>query len=135
MALDIHFEVTECNIETEKIMDAVRHGKLGKFAATEWMRLYRRYMPYEPRAFTIEPWMIIHQEPYAHYHYEGNVRGPNIPIRNGESFFSPIAPKYLTGKRLHFAHGSDHWDEKATTTQAPKLMRALQAFIDKEGIL
>ena len=120
----------EVRMEADEILAKVRGPELGNFAAMEWFRLYRKYMPYEPRAFEIHPWMIRHTEPYAHYDYEGNVRGPNVPINGGEAWFSPKVPKYLTGKRLRFGKGSDHWDQKAIPTQQPKLIRAIQAFID-----
>ena len=134
MALEIRLSLKEVKMNTNGIMSAVRGPKLGKYAASEWLRLYRKYMPYEPRSTTIEPWVITHSEPYAHYDYEGNVRGPNIPINGGESFFSPKAPKYLTGTKLRFAKGSDHWDQKAIPTQQDKLVSAMQAFIDGGGL-
>lgn len=128
--MDFELRLHDVKVDASEVLSAVRGDKLGKFAATEWLRLYRQYMPYEPRATTVVAWKIIHSEPYAHYDYEGNVRGPNVPIRGGEAWFSPKAPKSLTGKRLVFSHGSDHWDQKAILTQQGKLVRAIQAFID-----
>lgn len=129
-AMEFRLRFGGAKINTDEIMHAVRGDKLGKFAAVEWLRLYRKYMPYEPRSTSIEPWLITHREPYAHYDYEGNVRGPNVPIRGGEAWFSPKAPKALTGAKLKFAKGTHHWDQKAIPTQKDKLVRAMQAFID-----
>lgn len=135
MALEIRVEYAGAKINANEIMSAVRGPKLGKFAATEWLRLYHSFMPYEPRSTEIEPWLIVHGEPYAHYDYEGNVRGPNVPINGGEAWFSPKVPKTLTGKKLVFSKGSDHWDQKAKEAgQAEKLTQAIQAFIDSGGL-
>lgn len=56
--------------------------------------------------------------PYAHYQYEGEVYGPNIPIKDAEGnitgWYSP-PKKNPTGRRLtyHTAGTGDHWFEKA----------------------
>lgn len=56
--------------------------------------------------------------PYAHYLYEGEIYGPNIPIKDGEGnligFFSP-PKKEPTGRPLtyHTPGTTDHWFEVA----------------------
>lgn len=56
--------------------------------------------------------------PYAHYLYEGEVYGPNIPIKDEEGnitgWWSP-PKKNPTGRPLtyHTAGTGDHWFEKA----------------------
>lgn len=61
---------------------------------------------------------IEYNTPYAHYMYEGEVYGPNIPIRdaggNITGWFSP-PKKHPTGRPLQYytAGTGDHWFEKA----------------------
>ena len=56
--------------------------------------------------------------PYAHYQYEGEVYGPNIPIKDDKGnitgWYSP-PKKNPTGKQLayHTPGTGDHWFEKA----------------------
>lgn len=60
--------------------------------------------------------------PHAHYQYEGEVYGPNIPIRDSEGnitgWYSPKGQaKHPTGKKLTYhpegTERGDHWFEKA----------------------
>ena len=44
---------------------------------------------------------IIYPQPYAHYQYEGIVRGPNYT--NGDRFWSGNAPKQPTGAKLTYS--------------------------------
>ena len=61
---------------------------------------------------------IEYNTPYAHYLYQGEVYGPNIPIRdaagNITGWYSP-PKKNPTGRPLtyHTAGTGDHWFEKA----------------------
>lgn len=61
---------------------------------------------------------IEYNTPYAHYQYEGEVYGPNIPIKDAEGnitgWWSP-PKKNPTGRPLtyHTAGTGDHWFEKA----------------------
>ena len=64
---------------------------------------------------------IEYNTPYAHYMYEGEVYGPNIPIRDevtGEitGWYSPPV-KHPTGEKLKYhpegTERGDHWFEKA----------------------
>lgn len=61
---------------------------------------------------------IEYNTPYAHYQYEGEVYGPNIPIRDAEGnitgWYSP-PKKNPTGRPLqyHTAGTGDHWFEKS----------------------
>lgn len=62
--------------------------------------------------------MIEYNTPYAHYQYEGEIYGPNIPIYDGggnlAGFFSP-SKKNPTGRPIqyHTPGTTDHWFEKA----------------------
>lgn len=61
---------------------------------------------------------IEYNTPYAHYLYQGEVYGPNIPIKDAQGnitgWMSPPS-KSPTGRRIqyHAPSTSDHWFEKA----------------------
>lgn len=132
------FSITvDSKLRMDEVIDALHGEKLGKFAATEWYRLYRRYVPEDSGAMyntvSIEPWVITHTSPYAHYQYEGRTMGPSVPINGGESFFTPVSEKWYTGGSLHYkkAGACAHWDQAAIPTEGPKLARAIQAFMQR----
>lgn len=134
--MSIRFTVDTSGVNPGAIRAQVMGDKTGKFAAVEWHRLYQKYTPEDTgtmyNTVSIEPWMITHTTPYARYQYYGKVMGPNIPIDGGETFFSPTPTKALTGASLRYTkiNACSHWDQAAIPTQRPKLIRALQAFID-----
>jgi len=63
--------------------------------------------------------IIEYNTPYAHYLYNGEVYGPNIPKYDGAGnligFWSPPT-KHPTGRKMHYyAPGTgDHWVERAS---------------------
>lgn len=140
------FIVESVNIDIQGHMDRVRSEKFWTYAASEWHRLYRPYVPFREGALynTVNitggggEGMIEHTVPYAHYLYEGEVFGPNIPIMQGGvpvGYFSPVVPKHPTGKLMHYSGmGSRHWDEAAKPTQLPMLVQSLQAFADSGAL-
>ena len=81
---------------------------------------------------------ITYKSPYAHYMYEGLVMGPNVPLtRKGVEepigWFSPIKPKYYTGKIIKYkkAGTGDHWDKRMKSAEITQVMREVQEFIDR----
>lgn len=64
--------------------------------------------------------VIEYNTPYAHYQYEGEVYGPNVPIYDTQGnitgYWSPPNKK-PTGKKLQYhpegTERGDHWFEKA----------------------
>lgn len=142
----MNFEVTEVNINVPGHMDRVRSEKLWTFAASEWHRLYRPYCPFREGALynTVNitggggEGMIEHTVPYAHYLYEGECYGPNVPISQGGAivgYYSPVKPKHPTGAMLHYSGmGSRHWDEAARPTCLPLLQQSVQAFVDSGAL-
>ena len=142
----MEFVVESVNIDIQGHMDRVRSEKFWTYAASEWHRLYRPYVPFREGALynTVNitggggEGMIEHTVPYAHYLYEGEVFGPNIPIMQGGvpvGYFSPVVPKHPTGKLMHYSGmGSRHWDEAAKPTQLPMLVQSLQAFADSGAL-
>ena len=131
-------------IKKQAIKNAVQSDKLWHYAAVQWHRLYKKYVPAKNHVLnakvTFAPGEITHNTPYAHYQYMGKVYGPNFPIMQGPKtvgFFSPTnRPKKPTGKTLKYTNplASAKWDEAAKPTELPKLVRELQNFIDKGGL-
>lgn len=140
------FVVSEVNIDIQGHMNRVQGEKFWTYAASEWHRLYRPYVPFREGALYGAVnitggggnGMIEHTVPYAHYLYEGEVYGPNVPISQGGAivgYFSPVAPKHPTGKMLHYSGmGTRHWDEAARPAMFPLLIQSLQGFVDRGGL-
>ena len=133
----------ENKIKVNEALGPVRSDKLWTYAATQWHRLYKDWVPMDQgllyQNVQIRPKEIIHLSPYAHYMYEGIVYGPNIPIsENGviTGFFSPRnRPKSPTGRKLKFSRQQHpkacaKWDQAAVPVQLPKLVKELQRYVD-----
>lgn len=142
----MEFVVESVDINIRGHMSRVQGEKFWTYAASEWHRLYRSYVPFKEGILynTVNitggngNGIIEHTVPYAHYAYEGLVYGPNVPIVQGGQvvgFFSPTAPKHPTGKMLHYSGmGSRHWDEAAKPTMFPLLINSLQGFVDSGAL-
>lgn len=102
----------EVNINIPKHLAKARDPAFWTFAATEWHRLYMPYVPMRTGMLmsqvVITPGQIEHTVPYAHYIYDNNLR-----FRRD---LHPLA--------------SREWDKAAEPTQKPKLIRAMQAYVD-----
>lgn len=140
--MEIRVQIKKFDLKSNEILKAVRTGHVGKYAAVEWLRLYKPYMPFESgilgATVEIEPWKITHTAPYAHYQYAGEVYGPSYPIQDGAAFFSPKGkPKHRTGRRIQYRNprASAEWDKAVAQTQGHKLAQAIQDYIDREGII
>lgn len=141
----MHLDV-ETHINIQGHMNRVQGKKFWTYAASEWHRLYRPYVPFKEGLLynTVNihggggEGVIEHTVPYAHYAYEGMVYGPNVPISQGGvvvGFFSPVAPKHPTGQMMHYSGtGSRHWDEAAAPTKKPLLVQSLQAFVNSGAL-
>lgn len=74
--------------------------------------------------------------PYAHYQYEGEIYGPNIPIYDVDGhltgYFSP-PKKNPTGRPLkqHTDGTTDHWFEKAKEQHNDDWVRLVKETIGK----
>jgi hypothetical protein len=139
----VRFDVSEIKIDIPKHLREVADPAFWTFAATEWHRLYMPYVPMRTGMLmsqvVITPGQIEHTAPYAHYLYKGEVYGPNYPITEdgvAVGWRSPAGlPKHPTGRRLSFRHdlhplASREWDQAARPTQEPKLVNAMQAYVD-----
>ena len=133
------------NINVPKLLGPVRTDAFWEYAASEWHRLYKDYVPMKSGELygqvTIEPKTITHTAPYAHYQYEGVMYGPNYPImENGAiaGFFSmPNRKKSATGRKLKYSHdlhpkATREWDKAAAPTQKKKLERAMMNYLRRE---
>lgn len=102
----------DSNIDIPKHMKAIQDKKFWTFAASEWHRLYKPFMPMDTgtlmNTVVIRPKEIEHTVPYAHRLYEGHF-----------NFRKDKHPK-----------ASRQWDKAAKPTEEPKLIRSLQAYID-----
>lgn len=134
-------QLKKFDLKGDEILKATRGGKVGKYAAEQWLRLYEPYMPYDAGMLAnqveIEPWKVTHTVPYAHYQYMGEVYGPSFPIQDGAAFFSPKGKKKRpAGRKLHYKNprAAAKWDQAAMPAQGWKLAQAIQQYIDREGI-
>lgn len=139
----MRIEVSEINIDIEGHISKARSDQFWTFAAAEWWKLYTPYVPMHTgmlaQQVAITPGQVEHTAPYAHYQYVGEVYGPNYPIyENGVlvGWFSiPGRPKHPMGRSLSFRTdkhplASREWDKAAEPTQKPKLIRAMQHYVD-----
>lgn len=119
------------------------HAFLTKRCA-DYMDKYVPYarggLAYENRK--IETNVIIYNSPYAHYMYKGLVMGPNVPImENGiiVKWFSPIKPKYYTGKQLNYntsaghEYAGPHWDKRMWSAEKYDVIKEVEEFIKRGG--
>jgi len=102
----------EVHIDIPKHLAKIKDPAFWTFSATEW---YRLYMPYVPmltgmlsQQVRITPGQIEHVVPYANRMYEGH---------------------YRFRKDLH-PLASREWDQAARPTQEPKLINAMQGYVD-----
>lgn len=117
MNVDIEITLKDIDISRMRIVEK----ELGLYAAKEWHRLYKKYVPFQTgtlqNTVDIKPWEIKHNTPYAHYQYEGEVYGPKYPLMAGGAVvgFRSKGEQHPTGRKLHYTNpiASDHWDKKA----------------------
>lgn len=139
MRIDIKVDL---NIKTMALAKAIEEDDaLWMYAATEWHRLYKKYVPMESGQLrdnvTITPGQIVHEVPYAHYQYAGIVYEPSYPITQGGivvGFFSPKnRKKNPTSRKLKYKSpsASKEWDKAAEATEKAALVSSIQRYIDE----
>lgn len=105
-------EVTT-NIDIPRVLKKIDNDAFWTFAASEWHRLYARYVPYRNgdlyNNVTIKPKEVVHNMPYASEVYSTNRR-------------------YRT--RPHDL-ATSQWDKHAAPTQGQKLVSAMQKYVDR----
>lgn len=137
----------DVNINANDLAKVSQDQGFWMLAAQTWHKLYRPYCPFKEGALYSSVAFnaygselkaeIEHSVPYAHYVYEGQVYGPNIPIMESGhviSYFSP-PKKHPTGRMMVYSGtGTRHWDEAAIPTQQAKLIQTLQDYINSKVI-
>lgn len=110
--MTVKIEVAEINIDVEGHLRKAQSDPFWTFAAQQWHRLYLPFVPMQTgmlaQQVAITPGQIEHTVPYAHCIYDGNFR-----FRKD---MHPLA--------------SRAWDKAAEPTQKPKLITAMQRFVD-----
>lgn len=102
----------DVNIDIPRNLAKIRDPAFWTFAATEWHRLYMPYVPMMTGALmskvVITPGQIEHTVPYAASTYNNS--------RRFRKDLHPLA--------------SREWDQAARPTQEPKLIQAMQGYVD-----
>ena len=104
----------EVRIDEQGIAEKLRSDGLWLHAAQAWHRLYEPYVPRDTGRLygdvRISPGQIEHLAPYAAYVYGGS-----FSAGSGGA-------------------ASRAWDRAAEPTQKPKLVAAMQAYVDAGGL-
>lgn len=110
--MKISVEIPKLPDYAPKYMEKIRSDRLWYFAAQQWHRLYYDYIPYDTGMLAdtvrIMPGAIEHMMPYARYIYEG----------------------HFNFRKDQHPNASREWDKAAEPVQKPKLISAVQAYID-----
>jgi len=101
------------------------------------------YVPFGTDLSNLEvtPEHVRYTAPYAHYHYEGEVYGLNIPIiENGivVGWFSlpdENGRKHPTGKQLQYtkAKASRHWDEAMMAEKREEFVKQVHDILARRA--
>lgn len=129
------------NINVNKILSSRGLGssnEVQKYLASEIVRLSNPYVPMQQgdlknrRTIAADGSEIVYTQPYAHYQWEGIVRGPNYT--NGERFWSGKAPKQPTGEKLTYSGGSPRgprWTERMLADKKKEIENNIEVFIKR----
>lgn len=124
------------------------NGRVQKFFTATCAKHMDKYVPYDEgnlADYNIEGNLIIYEQHYAHYMYEGKVMGPNIPIKeNGiiTGWFSPKGKaKYYTGKDIDYSKSvarghifaGKYWDKRMWTAEGKDVVKEVQDYINRGG--
>lgn len=112
--------------------------KAQKYLASEVKRLSDPYTPFQQgilqntATIAADGSQIVYTPPYAHYQWEGIVRGPNYT--NGVIFWSGKAPKQPTGEKLTYNGGpmrGPRWTERMLADKRKEIENNLEVFIKR----
>ena len=104
-------------------------------------KMMEPYVPFGSDLASIEvtPEYVKYDTPYAHYHYEGLVYGPNIPIIEDGivvGWFSiPGKKKHPTGAELKFKKplASAHWDEAMMRDKGEEFVAQVKQILQRRA--
>ena len=107
------------NVNIAKYTDRLENDSgLWTFAANTWYKLMEQYTPMDTgtlfKSVLIEPKQIHYVMEYA------------VPVYKGE---------HMNFQKTHHALACAHWDRAAKPTQGPKLVKALEDYIESKGLL
>lgn len=130
----------ENHIDVSYLMSKVRDPTFWKYAANEWWRLLTPYTPMETGTLgeTVKvkgeasEGFIEYISPQAHYLYRGELM---VDPATGSTYAQAGAKKIYTGTPLNISKkrhplASKEWDKAAEPHQKPKLVKAMQDYID-----
>lgn len=120
------------------------NGRIEKFFTATCAKHMDKYVPYDNgtlRNYVIQGTNIIYNQPYAHYMYKGDVMGPNIPIKEGNTIVGWFSPKgkakRYTGKKLKYNQSKGHeyagpqWDKRMWTAEGNKVVKEVQEEVNR----
>ena len=133
----------ESRIDVPGTLKKVRDKPFWTYAANEYHRLLSPYVPFETgtldetvkiKSSELEG-EIDYYAPYAHYIYEGKAMGPTFYSPDFGFWSPPGEKKSYTGASLEISKArhplaSSKWDKAAEPVQKPKLIDAMQGYID-----
>ena len=113
--MKISIDIDTSGIDAAGIARKIENDRaFGKFAASEWHRLYEPYVPRQKgllaNTVAINPWEIEHTQPYARAQYYGN---------------------FDHSKSENPDKASRKWDKAAEPTQKSLLISSLQEYVDQ----
>lgn len=123
-------------LNKQKALSKVRSDGLWKFGANEWWKDITPYAPMETgttsESVKIRPKEIEYTAPQAHYLHKGELM---VDSETGSSYARKDSKKVYAGKELNISRArhplaTKEWDKAAEPTQKPKLIRAMQKYID-----
>lgn len=118
------------------ILSRLDDDKLWEFGASEWHKLISLYTPMQEGILfedvTIRPKEIEYNHPGGNYIYRGILM---VDPDTGSSYAKKGAKKVYTSKQLEYQKdkhplATKEWDKAAQPTQGPKLVNAMQGYIN-----
>lgn len=130
----------ESQIDVAHLMRKVQAPAFWKYSANEWWKLLTPYTPMETGTMSetvkvkgeMSEGSIEYISPNAHYLYRGELM---VDPATGSSYARAGAKKVYTGVPLTISKerhplASKEWDKAAEPLQKPKLIRAMQDYVD-----
>ena len=130
----------ECHVDVRRNLAKVQDDGFWKFAANEWHKLISPYTPMQTggvmETVDIRPKEIEYLHPGARYLYHGKLM---VDAETGSAWARKDSKKVLTQTPLQYQKdkhplATKEWDKVAEPTQKPKLIRAMQGYINRGGL-